>query len=257
MSSIPFEAILQHDYQDPQSTGRTLDAAKDDLVIVSNLNPQGWCLAQKENGMQGWLPKDYLQRVDSISMASLLNAVSAGSSSAAAMTPSPANNPFGLQRNTMATSTSTTTNAPAAKGNMLQGAGAGARAGAGDDNDPNNWTVHRTAEGKEYYHNIRTQKTTWEKPACLDAARTPTEPAVGQPKASSWQVHYHQGKPYYHNTVTNKTQWEMPPEIQQQQQSQAQYDQRHIAPTTSQSQPQQQQQAVSSFRSTPNSGYPP
>lgn len=93
------------------------------------------------------------------------------------------------------------------------------------------WTVHKH-NGKEYYYNIATKKTQWERPACLRAQATggradaqqgkakPSPAATQAPTAvhmahggEAWQVHYHNGKPYYHNLQTNRTQWEKPKEL--------------------------------------------
>ncbi|GAB5363668.1 hypothetical protein AAMO2058_000903600 [Amorphochlora amoebiformis] len=61
LGSPPFEAMLKLEYKD--NSGRTLHALKHDIVLVSKINEQGWCLATNANKEQGWLPRDYLQRI--------------------------------------------------------------------------------------------------------------------------------------------------------------------------------------------------
>ncbi|RKO89879.1 hypothetical protein BDK51DRAFT_26318 [Blyttiomyces helicus] len=76
---------------------------------------------------------------------------------------------------------------------------------------PSPWMTHTTAEGKTYYYNSSTKKTSWEKPEEL---KTPLERALA---ATPWKEYVstdqaQKGKKYYYNTETKKTTWEMPPE---------------------------------------------
>lgn len=96
-----------------------------------------------------------------------------------------------------------------------------ARGGSSDANDQ--WTEHKTAEGKSYYHNSSTGKTVWKRPKEMqgpnsfdqqDAKQAEgsgedrKEPALSV--AEAWTEHKAGGKSYFHNAVTGETVWQRP-----------------------------------------------
>ncbi|KAI9013299.1 hypothetical protein BC832DRAFT_549319 [Gaertneriomyces semiglobifer] len=72
----------------------------------------------------------------------------------------------------------------------------------------NLWTIHKTAEGRQYYFNNITKQSSWEKPEEL---KSPMEKALAR---TSWKEYETaEGKKYYYNTVTKVTTWETPAEV--------------------------------------------
>ena len=73
------------------------------------------------------------------------------------------------------------------------------------------WKEHQTPEGRKYWYNNATGKSTWEKP---DELLTPEERVL---KASPWKEYTTpEGKKYYSNTKTKETVWEVPAELKEQ-----------------------------------------
>mmetsp|Transcript_21460 Transcript_21460/g.43045 ORF Transcript_21460/g.43045 Transcript_21460/m.43045 type:complete len:587 (+) Transcript_21460:52-1812(+) len=64
--TVPFEAVVKVDFRDTRSGGRTLDVKRGDIVEIAQVNPNDWCLASDYDGKQGWLPKDYLTRIEAL-----------------------------------------------------------------------------------------------------------------------------------------------------------------------------------------------
>ncbi|KAI8382262.1 hypothetical protein BD560DRAFT_386108 [Blakeslea trispora] len=73
------------------------------------------------------------------------------------------------------------------------------------------WKEHQTPEGRKYWYNNATGKSTWEKP---DELLSPEEKVL---KASPWKEYTTpEGKKYYSNTKTKETVWEVPAELKEQ-----------------------------------------
>ncbi|EAA12318.5 AGAP008263-PA [Anopheles gambiae str. PEST] len=71
----------------------------------------------------------------------------------------------------------------------------------------NEWSEHKTPEGRTYYYNSITKQSLWEKP---DEMKTPAEKQLSQ---CPWKEYRSDsGKLYYHNTATKESQWVAPPE---------------------------------------------
>uniref|UniRef100_A0A182PCN5 Uncharacterized protein n=1 Tax=Anopheles epiroticus TaxID=199890 RepID=A0A182PCN5_9DIPT len=72
----------------------------------------------------------------------------------------------------------------------------------------NEWSEHKTPEGRTYYYNSITKQSLWEKP---DELKTPAEKQLSQ---CPWKEYRSDsGKLYYHNTLTKESQWVAPPEF--------------------------------------------
>lgn len=85
---------------------------------------------------------------------------------------------------------------------------------------PSAWKEVKTNEGKIYYHNTTTNKTSWEKPQELmtesevrakallksDFSNKLQRALVGTP----WKEYLSNEKPYWHNIETGATTWTMP-----------------------------------------------
>ena len=73
------------------------------------------------------------------------------------------------------------------------------------------WVTHKTADGREYYHNTATNQTAWEKPIELKSDQEKALAAA----ATDWQEFTTSaGKKYFYNTVTKQTTWTVPDELQ-------------------------------------------
>ncbi|XP_053672408.1 pre-mRNA-processing factor 40 homolog A isoform X2 [Anopheles nili] len=71
----------------------------------------------------------------------------------------------------------------------------------------NEWSEHKTPEGRTYYYNSITKQSSWEKPEDL---KTQAEKQLG---LCPWKEYRSDsGKLYYHNTATKESQWVAPPE---------------------------------------------
>eukprot|EP00466_Bigelowiella_natans_P013563 jgi/Bigna1/88869/estExt_fgenesh1_pg.C_390118 len=184
-SGLPFDGQVVVAYNDPSSVRNTHNNNNNNNNSsrkqnkIASAAPIRWCLATGVNDKQGWIPKDYVERMSDVDMSPLL-------------TSNASNNQTNAPR-------ASTSNAPT-------------KTDAADD-----WTVHKTPEGREYFYNVKTQVTTWDKPACLlqgSSSRGGGGGSASASKSSVWQILYSQGKPYYYNTSTNKTQWSCPPELE-------------------------------------------
>ncbi|KAJ2555622.1 U1 snRNP protein, partial [Coemansia sp. RSA 1933] len=76
--------------------------------------------------------------------------------------------------------------------------------GSPQSSESSSWVEYITPDGRAYYFNRTTQKTTWEKP---DELKTPLE------KNSVWKEYMKDGRPYWYNTVTKDSTWERPTEL--------------------------------------------
>ncbi|XP_035779113.1 pre-mRNA-processing factor 40 homolog A-like [Anopheles albimanus] len=71
----------------------------------------------------------------------------------------------------------------------------------------NEWSEHKTPDGRTYYYNSITKQSLWEKP---EEMKTPAEKQLSQ---CPWKEYRSDtGKLYYHNTNTKESQWVAPPE---------------------------------------------
>ena len=76
------------------------------------------------------------------------------------------------------------------------------------------WTEHLNADGRTYYYNSRTGKSTWEKPQLPQsspAAAAPNERSALSPGGPWTKYTSPDGRPYYHNRETGETTWTPPP----------------------------------------------
>ncbi|KAJ1921237.1 U1 snRNP protein [Mycoemilia scoparia] len=88
--------------------------------------------------------------------------------------------------------------------------------------ESNDWVEYSAKDGRKYYYNKATKKTTWEKP---DELKTKEE------KATPWKEYVAKGgRKYWHNTVTKETTWDMPDELKKGPQQPAQ-PQKPVLPT--------------------------
>ena len=72
------------------------------------------------------------------------------------------------------------------------------------------WAKYTAPSGKAYYHNKRTNETTWTEPANFVDTSAPKSSAAAGPQIYV-QVTDKQGKVYYYNQDTNETVWVVPP----------------------------------------------
>ena len=82
--------------------------------------------------------------------------------------------------------------------------------GTGTSLTSSSWTEHDAPDGRKYYYNRATKKSTYEKPKELYTAR---ERFVDENCA--WKATYDKTseKYYYYNRETKETRWEMPEEL--------------------------------------------
>ncbi|XP_052865585.1 pre-mRNA-processing factor 40 homolog A [Anopheles cruzii] len=72
----------------------------------------------------------------------------------------------------------------------------------------NEWSEHKTPDGRTYYYNSLTKQSLWEKP---EEMKTPAEKQLSQ---CAWKEYRSDtGKLYYHNTTTKESQWVAPAEF--------------------------------------------
>lgn len=72
------------------------------------------------------------------------------------------------------------------------------------------WTEHEAPDGRIYYYNGTTKKSSWEKP---DELKTPNELLLSQ---CPWKEYKSEnGKLYYHNVSTKESRWTIPPELEE------------------------------------------
>eukprot|EP00494_Astrolonche_serrata_P033348 UN33617 len=89
-------------------------------------------------------------------------------------------------------------------------------------NEASNWKEYLDeASGREYYANIVTNETTWEKPQCmidLEEANVPIQNIQSPPvdDASEWEkwMDDDTGREYWYNKSTQETTWENPYEVE-------------------------------------------
>lgn len=71
----------------------------------------------------------------------------------------------------------------------------------------NEWSEHKSPDGRVYYYNSITKQSSWEKP---DELKTPTERLLS---ACPWKEYTSDsGKVYYYNTATKESKWTAPQE---------------------------------------------
>ena len=73
------------------------------------------------------------------------------------------------------------------------------------------WTEHRGKDGRTYWYNRETKKSSWEKPEALGGVAG----AAGAPTAATpWrEVKAPDGRPYFYNRETKASVWVCPPEL--------------------------------------------
>ena len=70
------------------------------------------------------------------------------------------------------------------------------------------WTEHKAADGRTYWHNTKTSASSWTKPPELLTARERAD------LTTQWREHVAaDGRAYYHNTATQETKWSLPEEL--------------------------------------------
>merc|ERR1719191_1099873 len=76
-----------------------------------------------------------------------------------------------------------------------------------DDPEVRAWTEHQTGDGRIFYHNEKTEESTWDHPECLKA---PAE----RSNDSHWKEYkIWDGRVFWHNEDTKVSCWAVPPEI--------------------------------------------
>lgn len=83
------------------------------------------------------------------------------------------------------------------------------RAGPGQGGGAGEWSEHKTEDGRTYWFNQATKKSSWEKPAEMKA---PGEAACPW---KEYTTNDGSGKKYYYNAQTKKSVWVMPDELKQ------------------------------------------
>ncbi|KAJ2908474.1 U1 snRNP protein, partial [Coemansia aciculifera] len=76
--------------------------------------------------------------------------------------------------------------------------------GVAGSGQPTQWVEYTTPNGRVYYFNSVTQKTTWEKP---DELKSESE------RSSVWREYAKDGRAYWYNTETKKSTWTRPAEL--------------------------------------------
>ena len=70
------------------------------------------------------------------------------------------------------------------------------------------WTEHKAADGRTYWHNTKTSASSWTKPTELLTARERAD------LTTQWREHVAaDGRAYYHNASTSETRWTLPEEL--------------------------------------------
>ncbi|PWN39967.1 hypothetical protein IE81DRAFT_248013 [Ceraceosorus guamensis] len=93
------------------------------------------------------------------------------------------------------------------------GGGGGAAAGGGSsrallpDGSPSQWTVHRNAAGRQYWHHIVEKRSVWDKPVELQSAR---EQAIAR---TPWKEYTSGDRKYYVHSDTKQSTWTLPPDL--------------------------------------------
>eukprot|EP01053_Blabericola_migrator_P000812 Blabericola_migrator_1__811@NODE_11_length_24785_cov_110_100736_g8_i0_p3_GENE_NODE_11_length_24785_cov_110_100736_g8_i0NODE_11_length_24785_cov_110_100736_g8_i0_p3_ORF_typecomplete_len674_score119_76FF/PF01846_19/7_6e03FF/PF01846_19/6_5e08FF/PF01846_19/1_4e02FF/PF01846_19/1_6FF/PF01846_19/0_48WW/PF00397_26/3_7e07WW/PF00397_26/0_18RhoGAPFF1/PF16512_5/0_34Ntox28/PF15605_6/7_6e02Ntox28/PF15605_6/2_9e03Ntox28/PF15605_6/1_8PSII_Pbs27/PF13326_6/0_65Glyco_hyd_101C/PF17451_2/1_3Glyco_hyd_101C/PF17451_2/ len=73
------------------------------------------------------------------------------------------------------------------------------------------WREHRTNEGRIFWHNTKTGKSTWDKP---DELKTDLEKVLAT--STSWREYPGgDGKTYWHNLETKQSEWDVPQEVRE------------------------------------------
>eukprot|EP01054_Gregarina_sp_Poly1_P001508 Gregarina_sp_Poly_1__1507@NODE_137_length_13137_cov_148_628156_g122_i0_p2_GENE_NODE_137_length_13137_cov_148_628156_g122_i0NODE_137_length_13137_cov_148_628156_g122_i0_p2_ORF_typecomplete_len635_score112_99FF/PF01846_19/5_8e03FF/PF01846_19/5e07FF/PF01846_19/28FF/PF01846_19/0_64FF/PF01846_19/1_6WW/PF00397_26/4_7e08WW/PF00397_26/0_69RhoGAPFF1/PF16512_5/0_44Glyco_hyd_101C/PF17451_2/1_2Glyco_hyd_101C/PF17451_2/1e02Glyco_hyd_101C/PF17451_2/7_2e03_NODE_137_length_13137_cov_148_628156_g122_i06202524 len=73
------------------------------------------------------------------------------------------------------------------------------------------WKEHRTNEGRIFWHNTKTGKSTWDKP---DELKTDLEKVLAT--STSWREYPGgDGKTYWHNLETKQSEWDTPKEVRE------------------------------------------
>jgi len=83
----------------------------------------------------------------------------------------------------------------------------------------NKWTEHKTKDGRKFWHNSSTNKSTWEKP---DELKTDHERLLA--KQTSWKEYVAaDGRTYWYNKDTRESVWHMPDEVKKLQEESEKY----------------------------------
>jgi pre-mRNA-processing factor 40 len=70
------------------------------------------------------------------------------------------------------------------------------------------WTEHKAADGRRYWHNLKTSASSWTKPTELLTARERAD------LTTQWREHVAaDGRAYYHHQETSETRWSLPEEL--------------------------------------------
>lgn len=76
-----------------------------------------------------------------------------------------------------------------------------------DDPEVRAWSEHQTGDGRKFYHNEKTEESTWDRPECL-------KPPAERNNDTNWKEYkIWDGRVFWHNTDTKVSCWAVPPEI--------------------------------------------
>ena len=94
-----------------------------------------------------------------------------------------------------------------------------ARSSANDPPTAQYWAEYETPQGVKYYHNSKTQETTWERPKDMPPAPSdpvvPVKSATKAAETGAWQeLTTAEGRKYYYNTTTQERTWNRPVEME-------------------------------------------